>query len=810
MPLRTTTLESGPRNDPRTPEEWQRLVARTTANGERAVRAGDEKALASLYEEVAGWGDEQRAFQGRLRLTEIVFSASAQGNGGAWMGLYATAAEALLTALLVEPREPMQLNYAGVLLYELDELRGAELLFKAAKRLDPELPYLKGNLDALQQRKRWPKRARHAPALAARIHTLSGLAGRAAGRAQTAKGLKISLCMIVKDEEEMLPGCLEPVKDAVNEIVIVDTGSSDRTIEIAESFGARVISFPWNGSFSDARNVSLDAATGDWVIYLDADEHMQPEDAPLLRALAGRTWREGFYLVETNYTGGDEAGSAVTHMAMRMFRNRPAYRFEGRIHEQKTAAMPTYMSERFEMTNIRLCHYGYLKSVIDAREKSARNLELLEQEEREAHSPFTSFNVGSEYLALGRIAEAREHFERSWVEIKQIPNWSTVGYASILLLRLIDARRENGAFAEAREAIAEGLSVYPDHTDLFFQLALCAHDEGDHEAAAELAERCLAMGDSDARYAATMGTGSFLALSLLADVRRKQGRKDEAEQLLRRSLEEHPDYVAPFLTLANLVLDRGGEVAELEALVPEGRVGAMLFAGTALLEHREFEAAERWFRRTLEQQPSNGVARIGLTESYLSQRRYDEAIDEARREDELSPTLAAALGAELFAAAASGEAAKLDCALAHAESVLPELFQLPLYRAWMGLMRGENVSETLPATCAPTALQALEALLRVQELERFGELHELFGLTEIDERTRHEALARMYLRRGFLESAADEWIQVASELPDADALIGLAQVALAQGLPDDARVFAAKALDLEPDDTRAKRVLAGA
>ena len=133
--------------------------------------------------------------------------------------------------------------------------------------------------------------------------------------------------MIVKNEEEMLPGCLEPLRGVVDEMIVVDTGSTDRTVEIAESFGARVVHFPWNGSFSDARNASIEAATGDWLMYLDADEHMEAADARGLRGLLGRTWREGFYLVETNYTGGEEAGSAVTHMALRVWRNRPQYRF---------------------------------------------------------------------------------------------------------------------------------------------------------------------------------------------------------------------------------------------------------------------------------------------------------------------------------------------------------------------------------------------------------------------------------------------------------------------------------------------------
>src|SRR5581483_9397925 len=91
------------------------------------------------------------------------------------------------------------------------------------------------------------------------IRALGMRGRRIAHAARPARALTISLCMIVKDEEEMLPGCLEAVASAVDEIVVVDTGSSDRTVEIAESFGARVIHFPWNGSFSDARNVGLDA-----------------------------------------------------------------------------------------------------------------------------------------------------------------------------------------------------------------------------------------------------------------------------------------------------------------------------------------------------------------------------------------------------------------------------------------------------------------------------------------------------------------------------------------------------------------------
>src|SRR5439155_24160077 len=130
-------------------------------------------------------------------------------------------------------------------------------------------------------------------------------------------------------------------------IVVVDTGSTDRTREIAAGFGARVIDFPWTGSFAEARNVSFDAATSDWILFLDADEVLAAGDAGELRGLLGHTWREAFHRVEPSYVGALEDASAVTHNALRLLRNRPEYRFEGRIHEQILHTMPTRLGERF-------------------------------------------------------------------------------------------------------------------------------------------------------------------------------------------------------------------------------------------------------------------------------------------------------------------------------------------------------------------------------------------------------------------------------------------------------------------------------
>ena len=801
MALRTSSLPSST-SAAAPAADWRVRVQQTVAAASTAIAAGDLDRLATAFVELGEWDDRQRAYQARCGIVEAVL-AYRPASSEAWVGPFVVAAAALLDALEAEPREPVLLNHAGVFLYELLEAAAAEDLFKAALRLDPNLPFAAANLEQARIRKR--SNGRLKGAFGARMRGLAARGRKVAAQARPVPGLRLSLCMIVKDEEEMLPGCLAPLQGVVDEMIVVDTGSSDRTVEIAESFGAKVVHFPWNGSFSDARNVSIDNATGDWVMYLDADEHLESEDAPKLRELLGRTWREGFNLVETNYTGGEDTGSATTHLALRLWRRRPEYRFEGRIHEQKTHTMPMYLAERFETTTIRVRHYGYLNQRIASKEKSQRNIELLEQEARENPSPFNDYNLGSEYLALGDAAKARTHFDRAWEALRSVPGLASAGYVPLLVSRAARARREAGDHAAAAQAVAEGLAAYPDHTDLVLEAALSAREQGDLDRALELAERCLDMGDAPHAYAATVGAGTFLAMGLLAEVRTARGDAAGGEELYRRSLAEHPDYPAPVLPLVAILARRGAPIDEIRGIVPD-RPSTLLLAATALYEAGRSADAEPWFRTVLAAQPANSAARIGLTEALLLERRYAEAAAEAAREPADSPLRDAALHVRLFAAAVAGDHAAMDALLDAAPADLPP-HDTALHRAWAAAFRGEAPAGTLPAAAGPLAGTILEALLRVQELGAFGALAQVFSAVDADPRERSEFLATIYLRRGFLAAAADEWIEVARSAPDARAMIGLAQVAVARNFLDDARDFAAEALAIEPGNGAARNLL---
>src|SRR4051812_16190864 len=141
----------------------------------------------------------------------------------------------------------------------------------------------------------------------------------------------LSACLIVKDEQDLLPDCLASLTGAVDEVVVYDTGSSDRTIEIAEAAGAVVLRGYWDDDFSRARNAALDACSGQWILHVDADERLVGDAAALRRRLADA--QEEQLNVRIDNTAPDDSGIGFSHLAARLFL-RTRGRWLGRLHEQ--------------------------------------------------------------------------------------------------------------------------------------------------------------------------------------------------------------------------------------------------------------------------------------------------------------------------------------------------------------------------------------------------------------------------------------------------------------------------------------------
>ena len=196
--------------------------------------------------------------------------------------------------------------------------------------------------------------------------------------------VKISQCMIVKNEERNIKKALSWAKDIVFEQIVVDTGSTDRTVEIAKEMGAKVYHFEWINDFAAAKNYAIEQATGDWIAFLDADEYLDKKDTNLLVSVINKIETDktqinsSIGIIRTKLVNIEEDGKIIsTHFQDRVFRNIPAIRYHGKIHEQIDVADGQYFG-CLKFNTITIIHTGYQQNV--RAYKGKRNAELLEKE----------------------------------------------------------------------------------------------------------------------------------------------------------------------------------------------------------------------------------------------------------------------------------------------------------------------------------------------------------------------------------------------------------------------------------------------
>ncbi len=217
--------------------------------------------------------------------------------------------------------------------------------------------------------------------------------------------MKISLCMIVKNEETTLPRCLGSVKGFVDEIVVLDTGSTDKTPQIAEQFGAKVYYFTWNNNFSSARNQALKYVTGDWILVLDADETLRSEIIPLLKSVMCKEEYLVINLVR------QEVGSTQSPYSLvsRLFRNHPNIYFDRPYHALIDDSVTTILTQEpcWEvgyLPGVAILHTGYQKSVINALHKYANAAAAMEEFfANHPHDAYVCSKLGALYVHNDKI-----------------------------------------------------------------------------------------------------------------------------------------------------------------------------------------------------------------------------------------------------------------------------------------------------------------------------------------------------------------------------------------------------------------------
>ena len=408
---------------------------------------------------------------------------------------------------------------------------------------------------------------------------------------------RISLCMIARDEAAMLPNCLASVRGAVDEIVVVDTGSQDGTAQIAEGAGARVLHFPWVDDFAAARNHGLEHASGQWVLVLDADERLAPRAAQGLRA-AVQTARFDCGLVRLHEASRLDAPVADVlsgaarlsepQLLPRLLRRTDGLAFVRPIHE---SVLPWLRRRGMKVAGVDadVIHLGATKEVVEGRDKSARNIRMLEG--RLASEPDDVEVCGylaHEYLRARRMEDALRTVERGWSAVPAAADATAIH-------RLATARAhlmvELGRYEEARETVRVARTIEGDSPDLAFYMAYASESEamgatGPARAALLVQacdgyRACLAFHAHSFAQSFVVGASSWYGATRLGTALLLLGRPAEARAAFSLALESRPGARAPALGHAEACIcggDAAEGLAQLQGLLDGGPDGSILAA----------------------------------------------------------------------------------------------------------------------------------------------------------------------------------------------------------------------------------------
>lgn len=378
--------------------------------------------------------------------------------------------------------------------------------------------------------------------------------------------MSLSLCMIVKNEEDNLSRCLDSVKDIVDEMIIVDTGSTDSTVDIIKSYGAKPYYYEWNDNFSDARNYSLEQATCDWILIMDADDELERDDKQLLLELIRDLDAEAYFTHTLCYVGDKPGSDVIMNLNVRVIKNNKDYRFTGAIHEQIGSNIVQINKDAKIMTiPVRFHHYGYMDKDVAEKNKRERNIRIIEGCLSEnPEDTFMLFSMGNEYYSMGDYNRALEYYTKSYEKFN--PN---IGFSSKLVIRMVMAYDELRLYDKALGMIDEGLMYFPEYTDLEYLRGCILHKQGKYTLSIQSYKKCISMGEAPAFLQFIIGVGGFRAYNALSEIHYLMEDYDEAYKYAIEALRLKPEFTPPFYRIAKILIKKENDIGVVKYKLEE-------------------------------------------------------------------------------------------------------------------------------------------------------------------------------------------------------------------------------------------------
>ncbi|MEN9734216.1 MAG: hypothetical protein RLZ45_2211 [Verrucomicrobiota bacterium] len=445
---------------------------------------------------------------------------------------------------------------------------------------------------------------------------------------------RLTVCLITRNEERFIDACLRSVQGLADQIVLVDTGSTDRTVEIARSHGAEVHFRDWDDDFSAARNAALMHARGDWVLILDADEEVSAADHQALRAMLERPNVIAYRLPLVDV--GREA-EGVSHVP-RLFRNAPRQFYVGRIHEQVFSSLEINR-QAWAMENLfgdaKLIHHGYQDEVMKSRDKVARNLRLLEQaNEEQPNDANLLMNLGLELWRSGQTVQGLAYYQKAYrAMLARSEAETTPEFREVLLTQYASHLSGLKRFYEVAALFTERAMPSSQRTaSHWYLLGLAQFALNQWEACTESLGRCLSLRHQASLTPIHSDIHKAMPSLCLAHALQKRGRKTEALKAYEQALQDEPGAELARVDYANLLAEEGEVVPALTILhqgVQQDPLQARVWeaGGRLSLRRREtLEFALDWTDEAIRHLPDEPSLRRQRAETLLLHGKADEAL----------------------------------------------------------------------------------------------------------------------------------------------------------------------------------------